>query len=178
MAYNSTIEVKKKICIRCGKPCIWFSRKRCQQCAKIEDFHDRAAKHIEEDEGIRELRDKLDTLVSKWVRYSSEKDESGLVKCYTCNDFWLPADLDAGHYITRNCMHLRFDVSRNIRPQCRNCNRSKNGKAAEFGRNLELEMPGVTEILLEESYIVYKWSRDELRSLILEFSQKIKIFNQ
>lgn len=36
-AYNSTIKLKQKTCVNCGKPCIWFSKKRCKDCARIED---------------------------------------------------------------------------------------------------------------------------------------------
>ncbi len=123
--------------------------------------------------GLPEIIEKLDDLVSQWVRYSAV-DEYGLVNCYTCSKRFKPADLDAGHYVTRECMYLRFDTSRNIRPQCHICNRSNYGMAATFGKRLELEMPGVTEILLEESRLVHKWNRDELKQMILEFEQKIK----
>lgn len=173
MGFNSTIRVREKICINCGKLCVWFSRKRCQQCAKVEDFHAKDAKMAQEDDGLPELIERLDALVSKWVRYSAVT-KTGVVACYTCEDYFMPADMDAGHYITRNCAYLRFDSARNIRPQCRSCNRAKYGKAADFGKHLELDHPGITEILLEESRIVYKWTRDELRSLISEYTQKIK----
>lgn len=170
--HNSTIRVREKICISCGKPCFWFSRKRCQQCARVEDFHAKEEKLITED-NLQDMVADLDILVSKWVRLSAAEPD-GLVKCFTCNDRLLPSELDAGHYITRSCMHLRFDTIRNIRPQCRVDNRAKYGKAAIFGQNLEKEMPGVTEILLEESRIIYKYTRDELRSLIIEFTQKLR----
>lgn len=171
MPYNSTIRVKQKICVSCGKPCIWFSKMRCQQCAKIETFHAREEKEQQE-EGLQDLINDLDTLVSKWVRYSAVGSD-GLVECYTSGKRFPPQDLDAGHYITRSCMFLRFDP-RNIKPQSRIDNRAKYGMAAEFGKRLELEHPGITEILLEESRIVYKWTREELRSLISEYTIKLK----
>jgi Bacteriophage Lambda NinG protein len=172
MPYNSLIRVKEKICVSCGKPCFWFSRKRCQQCAKIEDFHAKEEKVLVED-NLQDLVNDLDVLVSRWVRLSAV-DKHGTIQCYTCPQVDIPSEMDAGHYITRSCMYLRFDTARNIRCQCRICNRAKYGKAAIFGQNLEKEMPGVTEILLEESRIVHRWGRDELRSLIIEFTQKLK----
>lgn len=36
MAY-STIIRKQKTCVVCGKPCFWFSKKRCKSCATIQD---------------------------------------------------------------------------------------------------------------------------------------------
>lgn len=174
MPYNSTIIPKKKTCISCGRPCIWFSKKRCQQCAKVEDFHAKMAAFQEQEGGLPELIDRLDGLVSKYVRFSAPHNNSMEIECYTCGDWRARMVMDAGHYITRNCMYLRFDTNRNIRPQCHICNRSKYGMAPAFGKRLELEMPGVTEILLEESRIVHKWSREELKQMILEFEQKLK----
>lgn len=174
MGYNSTIRVKQKICISCGKPCFWFSKKRCQQCTKVEDYFAKEAQIQQEEDGLPELIERLDGLVSKWVRYSRiEKD--GLVQCFTCSGRFPASELDAGHYISRNCMHLRFDAERNIRPQCRPDNRAKYGKSTIFGQNLEKELPGVTDLLFEEKWIIYKWSREELRSLIADYSQRIKL---
>ena len=174
MPYNSTIIPKQKICVSCGKPCFWFSKKRCAQCAKIEDTHAKIVAAQETEAGLPELIDRLDGLVSKYVRWNAPHNQQLEIECYTCGDWRARTVVDAGHYITRNCMFLRFDVSRNIRPQCHICNRSKYGMAPAFGKRLELEMPGVTEILLEESRIIHKWSREELRQMILEFEQKIK----
>ena len=142
------------------------------ECAKIEDAHAKIVVHQMDDAGLPELITKLDDLVSKWVRYSAV-DEDGFVECYTSRKKYRPAELDAGHYITRNCMYLRFDL-RNIKPQSRLHNRHKYGLAAKFGRRLEKDNPGVTEILLEESKIIYKWSRSELEQMISEYTQKVK----
>jgi len=35
------------------------------------------------------------------------------------------------------------------------------------------ESPGITEILLEESRIVHKWGRDELRGMVVEFNRQL-----
>lgn len=174
MYRNSTILPKKKICVACGKECYWFSRQRCKECATIQDTHARISAAQEEEDGLPELIDRLDGLVSKYVRFSAPRNADYNIECYTCGDWRLASVMDAGHYITRACMYLRFDVSRNIRPQCHICNRAKYGKAAEFGKHLELDMPGVTEILLEESRIIHKWSREELKQMILEYETKLK----
>ena len=172
--HNSTIGIKLKPCRSCGKPSQIFSRGRCQTCSKIEDTHAKIAAAELTESGLPELIDRLDGLVSKWVRFSAPRNGSGEIECYTCTYWHLIAGTDAGHYITRNCAYLRFDAARNIRPQCHSCNRVKYGMAAAFGKRLELDMPGVTEILLEESRIIHKWSREELKQMILEFEQKLK----
>lgn len=170
--HNSTIGIKLKNCRNCGFPKQIFSRGRCQDCARIEDTHTKIAASSQDDDLLPELIERLDTLVSKWVRYSPVGHD-GLVECFTSRKKYKPEDLDAGHYISRNCMYLRFDL-RNIKPQSRGDNRYKHGLAAEFGKRLDEENPGITEILLEESRIIHKWSREELKQMILEFEQKLK----
>lgn len=172
-AYNSIISVKKKPCVRCGVPSFIFSRGRCQQCSKIEDTLAKEEKEVEQEDGLPELIAELDTLISRYVRLKyANKD--GLIPCYTCDKLGEFNVRQAGHYIPRGCMLLRFDVDRNIRPQCETCNCHKRGNIAEFGKRLEAEMPNVTEILLEESRIIYKYTRDELKQMIAEYSLKLK----
>lgn len=171
----STIIPKKKDCVSCGRKDFIFSKGMCKQCANVNSYHSRLAKVTEQEDGIAELEERLWDLVSKWVRYSAA-NEYGMVNCYTCMAYKKAADLDAGHYVTRNCKYLKFDL-RNIKPQCGGCNRVKGGMAAAFGKRLEEEHPGITEILLEESRIVHTWSREELRGMIYDFTQKIKQLN-
>lgn len=170
--YNSSIRVKEKICVSCGKPCFWFSKKRCQQCARTEDAMAKYEREVMEEQGMPELISDLDALVSRFVRFSA-LGKDGLIQCYTCSFKGAYGDMDAGHYISRSCMYLRFDHARNIRCQCRECNRSKYGMASVFGKRLEEELPNVTEILLEESRIIHHWSRSELKQMIADFSNKI-----
>src|ERR1700748_145049 len=169
---NSTIAIKRKPCRSCGRDSIIFSKGRCQNCAKIEDTQTKISASIMEEAGLPELIEKLDELVSKWVRYSN-LNEHDLCECYTCEKWDIPSCMDAGHYITRACMYLRFDL-RNIKPQCTPCNRGRYGMAPEFGKHLELDNPGITEILLDENQIIHKWSRSELESMIEEYKIKLK----
>lgn len=172
--HNSSIGIKLRPCKSCGRNSQIFSKGRCQNCAKIEDTHAKIVATQQKEDGLPELIDRLDGLVSKYVRWSAPHNGNMEIECYTCGDWRARIVMDAGHHITRNCMYLRFDTGRNLRPQCHICNRSKYGMAPAFGKRLELEMPGVTEILLEESRIVHKWSREELKQMILEFEQKLK----
>jgi hypothetical protein len=175
--YNSTIIRKKKTCKRCGKPSYIFSQGRCQPCATIEDTLAREEEMIESEAGLPELISDLDALVSKYVRRKAA-DKDGLVQCYTCPTVLPVAEMQAGHYIPRGNQLLRFDVDRNIRPQCHSCNCLYHGRIAEYGKRLEEEMPNVTEVLLEESRIVHRWGRDELKSMINEYTIKLKQLNK
>lgn len=171
--FNSIIIRKKKNCKRCGKPSYIFSKGRCQQCSTIEDTLAREEEMIEEEQGLPELIAELDGLVSKYVRKKAA-NKDGIVQCYTCPTSLPVGQMQAGHYIPRRNQLLRFDVDRNLRPQCPTCNCIYHGRIAEYGKRLEEEMPGVTEVLFEESRIVHRWSKHAIKAMIIEYSQKIK----
>ena len=169
--HNSTIRLKQKKCARCGKDCYWFSKKRCADCARIEDT---VAKDQEpEVEDLRGLIEDADALVSRYVRMKARNKE-GLIACYTCGHAHTLTDIDCGHYIPRANMFLRHDL-RNLRPQCHTCNRHKYGMSAQFAQNLERDTPGLADWLTEESRIVHHVGREELRAIISEFTEKIKL---
>lgn len=70
-------------------------------------------------------------------------------------------------------MYLRFD-ERNCRPQCSDCNESKYGNMAEFTRRLELQNNGIIDILTEESRLVHKPTREEIRQVIATYTPLVK----
>jgi hypothetical protein len=70
-------------------------------------------------------------------------------------------------------MLLRFD-ERNVRVQCVGCNHHKRGNEKVFAERLNEERPGIAEILYEESNTVYKFTREELKSMIADYSNKLK----
>ncbi len=167
--HNSIIKIKKRPCKSCGRESFIFSRGRCADCARIEDNSD------DEDEETAEtlsgLVEDADIIFSKYIRFKNA-DNEGYGKCYTC-DIRLPvSQLQCGHYISRKCYFLRWD-ERNSRSQCVNCNCHKHGNLAEFGKRLEKESEGITEQLWEESRIIHKLSREELRTIINDYSNKL-----
>jgi hypothetical protein len=114
----------------------------------------------------------LDAVFSKYIRHKyANKD--GMVKCYTCDAVEPIGLIENGHYIPRGHMYLRWD-ERNCRAQCNICNCMKHGNIPAYTKALESEFPGITDILMGESRTVYKWAREELKSLIGEYSLKLK----
>ena len=71
------------------------------------------------------LINELDTAVSLYVRQKGA-DKHGFNYCYTCGGKYHWKDMDCGHYIKRRYLQTRWDLN-NVRPQCRACNRLKNG---------------------------------------------------
>lgn len=174
-AHNSTIKIKEKVCKSCGKRCIWFSRGRCQECARIEDTLAKDSKAEVVFEDLSGLIQDADALVSRFVRLSAASQDSGLVRCYTCPEIQFWKNMDAGHYITRACLFLRHDL-RNIRPQCQDCNRFNSGRPAQFSIHLEREQPGLVEELIHESRIIHHVTREELRAVISDMTTKLSKF--
>lgn len=115
----------------------------------------------------------LDVITSKYVRLKDANNE-GIVSCFTCDWRGSWKDLDCGHYIVRSKMLLRWDL-RNLRPQCKTCNQLNYGEVEKFAINLEKENPGIVEALLEQSRITCKWSRSELKELLLYMRGKLKL---
>lgn len=179
MAYNSTIRVKKKVCVRCGKDCYWFSRKRCADCARIEDSMARMEADSEEEikrEGLSDLIKVADEVFSKWLR-RSQADKDGTVSCYTCDLNMRWQNAQCGHYVRRGNLFLRWDT-RNTRIQGECCNIHKGGNYPEYTKRLEEERPGITTILYEEGNLVYKPTKDEIRGIINEYNLKLKLLDK
>lgn len=173
--HNSTIAVKDKICASCGRPCQWFSKKRCATCAKVEDVQKRMEKETEKMIEVGDLGDLIadaDAIFSQYVRLKYA-DKNGIVACFTCGNKKHWTLMQNGHYVKRGHLYLRWD-ERNCRPQDSDCNEFKNGNLPEYAARLEKECKGITEILLAEMRLVHKPSREEIRSIISEYTPKVK----
>lgn len=173
--HNSTIMVKQRICVSCGKPCYWFSKKRCATCSKIETTQARMEKETEkmiDEEDLSGLIADADAIFSQYIRlkYANKYGEVGCFTCYERRHWTL---MQNGHYVKRGHLYLRWD-ERNCRPQCPPCNELKSGNMAEYTTRLEKQTPGITEILIEESRLVHKPSREEIRSIIAEYAPRVK----
>lgn len=173
--HNSTIRMKQKNCKSCGKPSYIFSKGRCADCARIEDTMARMEEESEkviEEENLSDLIADADAIFSKYIRLKYA-DNKGMVACYTCGTIKHWTLQQNGHYIKRGHLYLRFD-ERNCRVQCEGCNEHKDGNYKEFTPRLNQESFGITDILKEESTLVYKPTRDEIRKIISEYTMKVK----
>lgn len=174
--HNSTIGVKLKKCVSCGKPCYWFSKKRCADCARIQDTQKRmeevSAQTIQEDD-LSSIISDLDAIFSHWIRLSAAAKD-GYLKCFICDSRVHWKEAQNMHYIKRGAsLFLRFDP-RNNKAGCKPCNEHKDGNYIEYAKRLELVSPGITDILYEEGNLVIKPTKDELKQLISDYSGKVK----
>lgn len=174
--FNSTIKVKRGNCSVCGK----FDSLTGGMChthywisVKMKSVAKGADPDLSYEEGLPELIEEADRVFSHWLRRSAA-NQDGIAECFTCGGIRTWRNLQCGHYIPRSCLYLRHDP-RNCRVQCRNCNEFKAGNLIVFAGKLEKEKPGITEILFEESNLVYRPRREEIRSIITEYSNKLKL---
>ena len=75
---------------------------------------------------------------SSWSLYIRKRDANfaGTVRCVTCGhrEHW--KEFDCGHYLSRRFLSVRYD-ERNTAPQCRNCNRVRQGEEMRMLMYLE-----------------------------------------
>jgi Bacteriophage Lambda NinG protein len=160
---------KRKICNVCGNLEFLFSKGKCRRCWSVT-----SSKPINSvnEQDLSGLINDADAIFSKYLRMSAADDEGG-VACFTCDSWGRWQAKQAGHFVSRACYLLRWDI-RNVKVQCHSCNVGKRGNLGEFAKRLELQSPGLSTMLMDESRIVYSPSRDEIRAIIIEYSNKFK----
>lgn len=144
----------------------------CKECANLESFAKRSAKEDISDPGLSRLFDILDDVYSKWLRQSGA-DDNGICECFTCGHKDHFSRMQCGHFYSRSHKFLRYDP-RQTKIQCPDCNEYRAGNIPEFRKRLELESPGIIEILETEVHLTYKYSRNEVLDLINEYRIKLK----
>ena len=162
-----SIKKVKKICKVCGNPSYIWSRGRCQRCAALQDSK---PLKIKGEEDLQNLIDDADIVFSKFIRQFFSID--GFCQCYTCRANMRWQELDCGHFVSRATLFLRWD-ERNAKPQCKNCNQFKNGNLTLYAARLEMEHPGLPELLMQEAKAVYSPSREEIKGIIADYSRRI-----
>lgn len=143
---------------------------------KLKSAQKLQGKEVLDEEGLPELIEEADAVFSRFIRMSAA-DEEGNILCYICNESLRWQDADCMHFIDRINYFLRWDI-RNCKAGCRICNRVKDGNILKFAAKLNAEQPGITDILFEESRIVYKPTREEVRTIIGETTTKLKIIQK
>ena len=181
---NCTLCPKENIaCVKIGKDLVCMN---CNNSAKaIKSLAKATLKNkarglikYQHDSGLvdslSELTIDLDRVVSRYVRllYMGLDNK---IECYTCGVRKEFAKMQAGHFISRKHLLLRWDVTHNIRPQCGECNMIKSGNLKLYAINLEIEQKGIVEWLIDRSRVVENTTKTELKMLLSDFQQKLKI---
>lgn len=115
---------------------------------------------------------KLDKIFSKYVRLKNA-DKNGYNTCASCGkrEHW--KDMDAGHFVSRNHYTLRWD-ERNVWPQCKYCNRFRNGNIDEYAIfMIDKYGPDILKELNQEKHKIAKYSQQEYEDMIAHFTEEI-----
>lgn len=119
----------------------------------------------------RKLRDKLDSVFSKYIRLKFS-DARGNCRCISCGNVFYWKDIQNGHYMSRRYMSTRFSED-NCRPQCISCNIFNQGNIQMYRRALikQIGEQRVDLIEVRAKQESKNWSLFEYKAMI-DFYQK------
>lgn len=161
---------KNLFCINCRN-----NQKREEMLKRMENKETKRASGRLDNRFVdrQSIIDDLDFVFSRYIRLK-EASPDGHNNCYTCDkrEHW--SSLQAGHFVKRGESFLRWDT-RNVRPQCVECNCERHGNIEKYAELLNSEFPGLADTLREEGREVYKYTRDELKELLISYRAKLKL---
>ena len=115
---------------------------------------------------LRRLHDKTWSVFSRYIRL---RDRG---KCFTCTKVDDIKNMQAGHFVHKDC--LDFDEL-NVHCQCPQCNKWKHGNLAVYAVALQQKYgDGAPQLLLIRSHQAKKWTRAELEEIKSKYEQKTK----
>lgn len=130
-----------------------------------------------EDASVQALKNDLDFVFSRLVRMMGASYSNGFCSCYTCGSLKHWTLQQCGHFVKRANTELRWDF-RNAKIQCKTCNENLDGNMEIYEAKLNEEHFGLPNQLKEIAQTPYKWSRDELKQLLLDMRVKLRIIEQ
>lgn len=119
------------------------------------------------------LKAKLDRIFSEFIRLR-DTDENGIGRCVSCGKIIHWKDGDAGHFVNRKHLSLRYD-EKNVNLQCRSCNRFDEGNNTGYYRGLVFKYGyDVIDYLAVKKYNYCHLGEVEYEALIEEYKEKVK----
>ncbi|MDR2652689.1 MAG: recombination protein NinG [Prevotellaceae bacterium] len=115
---------------------------------------------------------KLDKIFSEYIRLR-DSDSNGYIRCISCGKIVHWKNADAGHYVNRRHLALRYD-EKNVNAQCRACNRFDEGNMIGYHAGL-IKKYGeyVIQYLEIKKHNTAKYGKFEYQTLIKIYKQKI-----
>lgn len=175
---NSTIKQRTGVCPLCsGNNKVPLIKGLCNnhywlgvRMKSVEKQNNKDYADVED--GLSDLIDQADAVFSRYIRLKAA-NKDGILYCYICDSPVKHQQAQCMHFVKRGNLFLRWD-ERNCRAGDKACNEYKGGNYLLYAKRLEQEHPGITEILMEESRLVYKPTRDEIRGVINDYSKRLK----
>lgn len=133
----------------------------------------RGLRAIQTVDDLQDLKIDLDRVVSRYVRLR-EIDSEEKCECFTCGKKAHYLKQHCGHFIPRVHLETRWLIQ-NLKVQCFTCNIELRGNLKVYAERLEKEQKGIVEYLQEQARVVSNPSRDELKQLLFDYQQKLKL---
>lgn len=119
---------------------------------------------------LKYWKTKIDVPFHEYIRRRDADNDSGYCQCISCDKPIHFTESDAGHFISRGKLATRWD-ERNVKAQCRKCNRFEYGRQFEYSLKIGTEL---AEQLLQESRAVFKLMEHEYQEIFETYRDKLK----
>lgn len=171
---NTTIISKKKN-LACGHYDYNFSKGRCKSCATIDGTKRRMeiAEEYHTEESRSNIIQDLDAIFSQYIRLMAA-DDKGMISCFVCDKPLHYKSAHNMHYIQRSETGLRYSVD-NCYAGCPQCNALHETDTAPFTKKINQHKIGLSEILINESRTVNKTPTSELKEMLIDYRNKVKV---
>jgi len=122
---------------------------------------------------VAKLKQEAASLLQKLVRMKYAND-CGMCECVTCGTVGHYKDMDGGHFVSRG-HNATLLVEENIHPQCKHCNKYKNGNIDSYSLFM-IDTYGLDAMreLIASKHQPRKFTDTELLELIAEYKLRIK----
>lgn len=119
----------------------------------------------------------LDKLFSEYVRLR-DSDQYGMIRCISCGKRVKWQYADAGHFVSRSHINLRFDEN-NVNSQCVDCNRFKSGNLEKYKRGLIIKHGRfIIDYLENKKNEIRQFTDFEIELMCLHYKKQIKNLKQ
>ncbi len=114
-------------------------------------------------------KNKIDKVFHEYIRRRDADNNTGNCDCISCGKTIHFSESDAGHFISRKYLITRYD-ERNVKAQCRKCNRFEYGRQYEYSIALGQEL---SQELLQTSRSMVKYTDADWQEIFEEFNDKL-----
>jgi hypothetical protein len=116
------------------------------------------------------LKKKLDSVFSLFIRHRDQ----GV--CYTCGVQRMPSEMQAGHYISRTHLVIRWDEM-NVKCQCPKCNLFMQGNAVSFREHLVRDYgEDCVKVLEAKRFETVKHDAEWYHKMIDHYRERLKVY--
>lgn len=119
----------------------------------------------------------LDSIFSQYVRLR-DADQYGMIHCISCGKRINWKYADAGHFVSRRHLSLRFD-EKNVNAQCPECNRFKSGNLEKYKRGLIIKHGRfIVDYIENKKNEIRQFNDFEIELMCLHYKKQVKILQQ